>query len=102
MVTPKRPDATCLMAERLESPLGKRVESFGGLPHLLRCLTYPQAVHGDGQGFVGLSRNRTVGHGPGGEALDNLTGGLNLLQGDTLPGDLNLRSPRIVAWVLLR
>ena len=30
-VTPKRPEATCLIAERIESPLGKRLVAVGFL-----------------------------------------------------------------------
>ncbi len=38
-------------------------------------------VHGDGQGGVRLVGDGAEGHGPGGEALDDLAGGLHLLQG---------------------
>ena len=39
VVTPKRPLATCLIAERMESPLGKRLEALRPPPRLLQCST---------------------------------------------------------------
>ena len=40
------------------------------------------AVHRDGEGLVGLVRDRAVGHGAGGEALDDLADRLDLVDRD--------------------
>jgi hypothetical protein len=50
-----------------------------------------QAVHGDGQGLVGFARNGTVGHGAGGEPLDDRRGRLDFVQRHGLLGGLELQ-----------
>ena len=45
----------------------------------------PHAVHGDGQGLVGLGRDGAVAHGPGGEPLDDLACRLDLFEGHRRP-----------------
>ena len=54
MVTPKRPEATCLIAERLESPLGSGLNRSGSLAAFAGVALAAEAVHGDGQRFVGF------------------------------------------------
>ncbi len=51
------------------------------------------AVHGDGQGGVRLVGDGSQRHGPGGEALDDLAGGLDLVEGDGDLGVLDLEEP---------
>src|ERR671925_517407 len=57
-VTPNRPEATCLTAER---------------------------VHRDRQGFVGLGRDRSVAHGARREPLDDLRHRLDLVDRHRFP-----------------
>ena len=47
-------------------------EAVGVLAALAGVGLPADAVHGDGQGLVGLGRDRPVGHGPGGEALHDV------------------------------
>src|ERR1700716_220575 len=113
VVTPNRPEATCLIAERIESPFGigfKRSLSSPPSPGFdlppIRVIavgrggcapraTAPLAafagvrlaadpVHGDRQRGVRLARDRAERHGAGGKALDDVLGGLNLVERDRL------------------
>ncbi len=63
-VTPKRPDATCLIGRAA----ARVVEAVGVLAALAGVRLAAEAVHGDGQRLVGLGRDRAVAHGPGREA----------------------------------
>ena len=76
LVTPNRPEAICLTAERrsgIQQPV-----------HVLAAFTgvglAAQPVHGDRQGLVGLLGDGAVAHRPGGEALDDAGDRLHLLQ----------------------
>src|SRR5580704_15331397 len=62
LVTPNRPEATCLTAERRRSPLASGLNLSGSSPP-------SPAVHRDRQGLVRLGGDRPVGHRPGGEPL---------------------------------
>ena len=57
-------------------------EAIGVLAALAGVGLAAQPVHGDGHGLVGLGRDRAVGHGPGGEALDDLADRLDLVDRD--------------------
>src|SRR4029079_5659216 len=71
-VTPKRPEATCLIAERIQLPVGgglrgrraHRIAVREGLEAIGFLATFPgvrfaaDAVHGDRQRRVGLARDR--------------------------------------------
>src|SRR5574337_2070545 len=52
-----------------------------------------QPVHGNGQRLVGLLADGAVRHGPGGEALEDRLGGLNLFYWNRLLGALDLEQP---------
>src|SRR4028119_1812168 len=99
LVTPNRPLATCLIAERRRSPFGSGLKRSGapppppgaGLPPLpvtardsgrwrpcralaaLACVGLAaRPVHRGREGLVGLGRDRAVAHRAGGEAPDDL------------------------------
>ena len=76
LVTPKRPEATCLMARaalRVQQPVHV-------LAALARVGLGAQTVHGDGQGLMRLLGDGAVAHGAGGEALDDAADRLDFLQ----------------------
>ncbi len=50
----------------------------------------PDAVHGNGQGFVRFLADGAEAHGAGGEALDDFLGRLHFVQGDGMVGILEL------------
>ena len=79
-VTPNRPLAICLMALHLLSPFGQRDVPLGVFAALAAVAHAAQAVHGDGQGLVGLLADGAEGHGPADEPLDDLALGLDLVQ----------------------
>ena len=87
-MTPKRPDATCLMAERLRVAVGQRDVAIRVLAALAGVGLRAQPVHRDGQGLVGLLADRAVAHRAGGEALHDLTDRLDLLQRNRRTGAL--------------
>ena len=58
-----------------------RVVTVGVFAPLARIAPAADAVHGDGQGLVGFLADGAVGHGAGGEALDDLRGRFHLLDG---------------------
>jgi hypothetical protein len=100
VVTPKRPEATCLIAERSESPaeiqvaldalladhlrqldrLGQRLEARRILAALAGVRLAADAVHRDRQRGVRLGGDRAERHRAGGEALDDLLGRLDLVE----------------------
>ena len=98
-VTPKRPDATCLIAERRRSPFGVAHVAVGVLAALAGVRLAADAVHRDGQRLVGLLRDRAVGHRAGREALDDLADRLDLVDRDRRPRSpsRNVNRPRSVA-----
>ena len=71
-VTPKRPEATCLIAERLLSPLGTGLKRSDFLAAFAGVRLAADAVHRDGQRRVRLARDRAKRHGAGGETLHDL------------------------------
>ena len=62
----------------------QRVEALGLLAALAGIGLAAQLVHGPGQGRVCLVADRPEGHGPGGEALDDLLDRLDLVERDRL------------------
>ena len=78
-VTPKRPDATCLIVERSESPLAQRLEAVGVFAAFAGVRLAADAVHRDRERRVRLGRDRAEAHRAGGEALDDLRRRLDLL-----------------------
>ena len=64
------------MAERRESPLARGLNALAGV----RLAADP--VHGNGQVGMGLPADRAKAHGTGGEPLDDLGGGLDLVQAE--------------------
>ena len=86
VVTPNRPLATCLIAERIESPLGRRAKRSASSPPS-PVLDLPPMR------FIATARvvcaSRLIEPkliAPGGELLDDLAGGLDLGQGERLVG----------------
>ena len=79
LVTPNRPEATCLIALRLLSPLGSGLNRAGVLAPFAGVDLAAEPVHGDGQGLVRLGRDRAVAHRAGGEPLDDRLDRLDLL-----------------------
>ena len=65
--------------------VGQRHVALGVLAALAGVALAAEAVHGDGEGLVGLGRDRAVGHGPGREAADDLADRLDLLERDRRP-----------------
>src|SRR5262249_9648419 len=69
--------------------------AVGGTPLLFTALASvglgADAVHGDGEGLVRLLRDGAERHGAGGEALDDILGGLDLLDRHGLIGVLQLQ-----------
>ena len=84
LVTPKRPEATCLMALFLESPLGSGMVALRILATLAGVALAADAVHGDGQRLVRFLADRAVGHGAGLEALDDALDRLDFLDRDRI------------------
>ena len=80
IVTPKRPEATCLIAERLRVAVGQRLEPLGVFAAFARVALAADAVHGDGQRLVGLGRDRAEAHRAGAEPLDDLLGRLDFVE----------------------
>ena len=80
MLTPNRPDATCLIAERRESPFGVVCNAPVLAAALARVRLAAEAVHRDRERLVHLAPERAERHRPGREALDDLRGGLDLLE----------------------
>ena len=81
LVTPNRPLATCLTAERRRSPFGVGDEALRVLAALAGVGPAAEAVHRDRQGLVRLGRDRAVGHRPGGEAPHDRGDRLHLVEG---------------------
>src|SRR5262249_37197520 len=96
-VTPKRPDATCLIADLMESPFGnglKRSDSSPRVRHRFGPLCVfgalagvgfaADTVHGDGKRRVCLARDRSERHGAGREAPHNVLCRLDVFDGHRL------------------
>ena len=84
MLTPKRPEATCLIAERRWSPLASGREADGILAALAGVRLAAEAVHRDRQRLVRLARQRAERHRAGDEALDDLARRLDLVESQPL------------------
>ena len=82
MLTPKRPEATCLIAERRESPFASRHVAHRILAALAGVRLAAEPVHRDRERLVRLARERAERHGAGREALDDLGRRLDLLDRD--------------------
>ena len=99
-VTPKRPEATCLILDFSESPslsamslsmrscAEPRRQRLAGLDRRVAVAVFAalagvrlaaDAVHRDGERGVRLGRDRAQRHGAGGEALDDFRGRLDFL-----------------------
>ena len=79
-VTPKRPEATCLIAERMRIAVRQRLEAVGFLAAFAGVRLAADAVHGDGERGMRLARDRAERHGAGGEALHDVLGRLDLVE----------------------
>ncbi len=62
--------------------IGQRHEAFGLLPAFAGVRAPADPVHRDGERGMGLVADRTEAHRPGAEPLDDLRGGLNLVERD--------------------
>jgi hypothetical protein len=95
VVTPKLPEATCLMELR-------RSRRWVGAEALFVFAAFAgvgagtDAVHGDGESFVGFLTDGAEGHGAGGEALDDLGGGLDFIESGMGWPSLKVINPRRV------
>ena len=79
-MTPKRPDATCLIAEFFESPCSLRPgEAFRIFAAFAGVGLAADAVHRDRERFVRFLRDGAVGHRAGLEALHDRFHGLDFL-----------------------
>ena len=79
-MTPKRADATCLIALRRRVPVGIGHESLFVLAALARVGLSADAVHGDRQGLVRFLADRAERHRAGGESLHDLGSRLDVVQ----------------------
>lgn len=66
-------------------PVGVAGEAVGVLSPFAGVGLAAEAVHGDREGFVGLRGDGAVGHGAGGEALDDVGDRFDLFDRDRLP-----------------
>ena len=80
IVTPKRPDATCLIAERLLNRRWAAAESLGIFAPFARVALAADAIHGDGQRFMGFRRNGAEAHRAGAKPLDDVLGRLDFFE----------------------
>ena len=81
-MTPKRAEATCLIALRRQSPFASRSNRLTSSPPSPRVRPAAKAVHRDRQRLVRLGGDRAVAHRAGREALDDLAGRLDLVERD--------------------
>jgi hypothetical protein len=70
--------------------VGQGLEAVGLLAALAGVRLAADPVHGDGERGVGLAADRAEAHGAGGEALDDVSGRLDLLDRDRLVGPFEL------------
>ncbi len=89
MVTPKRRGSHLLDGAAAPVAIGIALEAGFILAALAGIGLAADAIHGDGQGLVGLLRDGAEGHGAGGEALDDFGGGLDLFERDRAGGLLD-------------
>ncbi len=80
LVTPNRPLATCLIADRRRSPLGSGSIPAGVLAALAGVGPAAKPVHRDSQGLVRFGRDRPVRHRPGGEPRHDGSDRLDLVE----------------------
>ena len=81
-MTPKRPDATCLIALRRRSPFSSGSKRCGSSPPSPLFDLRAEPVHRDGQGLVGLGADRSERHRAGDEARDDRGRRLDLVERD--------------------
>ena len=86
MVTPKRPLATCLMAERCQSPFGSGANRFRVLAAFAGVRLAADAVHGDGQRLVGFVGDGAEAHRAGRETPHDRRLGLHRVELHRRPG----------------
>jgi hypothetical protein len=80
LVTPKRPEATCLMALLSGVAVGQRLEAGRILAAFAGVRLGAEPVHGDGQRSWASLRDRAVAHRAGLEALDDRFDRLDLVE----------------------
>ena len=78
-MTPKRPEATCLIAEFFESPFGSRLVALRIFAAFAGVALAADAVHRDGERFVRFLADRAVRHRAGLEALHDALDRLDFL-----------------------
>ena len=76
---PETPRGHLLHRRAPRVPVRVRHVAFGVLPSLTGVGAGADAVHGDGEGFVGLGGDGPVRHRPGGESPHDLRDGLDLV-----------------------
>ncbi len=84
VVTPKRPEATCLIAERIESPFGSGLKRSDSSPPSPVLDLPPIRFIAIAKCRVRLARDRAEAHRAGGETLDDVLGGFDLVELDRL------------------
>ena len=77
----------------LRVAVGQRLEPLGVFAAFARVALAAEAVHGDGQRFVRLGRDRAEAHRAGAESLDDLLGRLDFVERNR---------PAVRAWLELR
>ena len=93
MVTPKRAEATCLIAERRGVAVGVEQRAARVLAALAAVGAAAEAVERDRERLVGLLRDRPERHRSRGEATHDLARGLHLVQGQRLARGHELEQP---------
>ena len=89
-MTPKRPEATCLIDDRRLVAVGVGREAGRVLAALARVGAPADAVHRDRQRLVRFLGDRTEAHRSGAKSLDDLGGGLDVLERDRLVRELEV------------
>ena len=80
VVTPNRPEATCLIAERIESPFGIGLKRSASSPPSPVFDLPPIRFIAIAKRGMRLARDRPERHRAGGETLDDVLGGLDLVE----------------------
>ena len=100
--TPNRPEAICLMAERMVSPFSMRQAALGIFTTFTSVGLAAESVHGNSESGVRLHGDGTVGHGTSDESADNLSPWLDLVDGDRSCASSKSKSsrPRSVQFLI--
>ena len=93
VVTPNRPEATCLIDERMESPFSSGVKRSVSSPPSPVLERPPRRFMAMASVVCISPRNGAERHRPGGEALDDFLGRLDLVQGHRPRSGLELEQP---------